>query len=101
MNVFTFYTERAKLMDLQESNDARLKGLPCADAVAMFLLYERSRTREQIQSISQQNLWSINSYINDVHALNRSNLLAVQNILSGSNSCAELKQIYLRKSDRY
>ena len=101
MNVFNFYTERAKLMSLQESNDERLKGLPCADAVAMFLLYERSRTREQIQSISQQNLWSINSYINDVHALNRSNLLVIQNILSGSNACAELKQICSRNKERY
>jgi len=105
MNIFNnFYLARKELTILQESNDNKISKLYCKDFLVMFLLFERNKTREQINNASEYSIWNMNSYINDVHINNKSNITFIQNILETNDEtqiCNILNKISQNKLKNY
>jgi hypothetical protein len=101
MNLFNFYTQRKQLMDIQMENDSKMAGLPCKEVLAMFLLYERGRTREQIEGLKGVNVWSLTSYMNAMHDLNKQNLLYLKDHLAAGTACSVLPLILASQRGLY
>ena len=84
-NFLNFYNDRKELMVIQKANDEKMGKLTCKDVLVTFLLFERNKTRDQIDNASEHGLWSIDNYFTNVNELNKSNLNYLSNLLKSEN----------------
>ena len=84
-NFLNFYNDRKELMVIQKANDEKMGKLTCKHVLVTFLLFERNKTREQIDNASEHSLWSIGNYFTNVNELNKSNLNYLSKLLESDN----------------
>lgn len=94
-NFLNFYNDRKELMVIQKANDEKMEKLPCKNILVTFLLFERNKTREQIDDASGYSLWSIGNYFTDVNELNKSNLNYLSDLLKSKNEKEICQNLHL------
>ena len=103
-NFLNFYSDRKRLMKIQDNNDSKLKNLNCKDVLAMFLLFEREITRRQIDEITNSNIIKMVNQMNEINKINENNLNYINNLLEKSNQieiCRKLELFYKNKIKNY
>jgi hypothetical protein len=103
-NFLNFYNDRKELMVIQKANDKQIEKLSCKDILVNFLLFERNKTREQIDNASKHSLLLVGNYFTEVNDTNRKNLNYLSKLLETNDDfeiCKKLDLIYKNKLKNY
>lgn len=90
-----FLNNRKELTIIQRNNDEKMRHLECKDIVAIFLLFERHRTREQIDNLSKHKIWTVGNYFIQMNEINKINLNFLSDLLESDSLtiCKKLEEI--------